>query len=61
MAKLKIVSYIFMTIFTLITVITSIILVTSGNYITPIFTTFTVIFAWLIVYMQKRSDDNGHN
>lgn len=61
MAKLKIASYIFMTICTLITVITSIILVTSGNYITPIFTTLTVIFAWLGVYMQKRSDDNGHN
>lgn len=50
-----------MIICTLITIITSIILITSGNYITPIFTTLTVIFAWLGVYMQRKSDTHGNN
>ena len=61
MEKLKLISYIFMIICTLITIITSIILITSGNYMTPIFTTLTVIFAWLGVYMQRKSDTHGNN
>ena len=61
MEKLKLASYIFMIVCTLITIITSIILITSGNYITPTFTILTVIFAWLDVYMQRKSDTHGNN
>lgn len=68
MEKLKLVSYVFMIIFTLITIATSIFLIISGNYIIPIFITliliFTMlilIFAWLILYTQRKSDEYGNN
>lgn len=61
MEKLKLVSYVFMIIFTLITIATSIFLIISGNYIMPIFITLILIFAWLILYTQRKSDEHGNN
>ena len=59
MEKLKIISYVFMAICTLITIITSIILITSGNYTTSFSIMMIVIFAWLSIYIQRISDSHG--
>jgi membrane-associated HD superfamily phosphohydrolase len=60
MAKSKLITYILVTIFTLIVIVSDIILISRGTYLTPIFATITVILTWVSLLLEKnKSDDNG--
>jgi membrane-associated HD superfamily phosphohydrolase len=61
MAKSKLITYILVTIFTLIVIVSDIILISRGTYLTPIFATITVILTWVSLLLEKnKSDDHGN-
>lgn len=62
MAKSKLITYILVTIFTLFVIVSDVILISRGTYLTPIFATITVILTWISLLLERnKSDDHGNN
>ena len=61
MAKSKLITYILVTIFTLMVIVSDIILISRGTYLTPIFATISVALIWISLLRGKnKSDDYGN-
>ncbi|MFU0763201.1 hypothetical protein [Staphylococcus pasteuri] len=61
MAKSKLITYILVTIFTFMVIVSDIILISHGTYLTPIFATISVALIWISLLREKnKSDDYGN-
>jgi uncharacterized membrane protein len=56
MNKTKKTTFILIAVFTIIVLVADIILVSRGTYLTPLFSTLTVVMTWLTFLMQQKSD-----
>lgn len=56
MNKTKKTTFILIAVFTIIVLVADIILVSRGTYLTPLFSTLTVVMTWLTFLMQHKSD-----